>query len=408
MISLHSSPPLTSQPGLSPQNGVLASNRASAASAAEGKTPDEVGAQRQVLESLASHIPGMSVEGLKALDPAQYTPDKVAGRISSFVASGLENARARGRSEEDIQRLYDSAVQGAEKGFREARDILSGLDVLNGRIAEQVDETERLTFDALAGLNPSRAAQDAGALGATRSIAAAERFQQSERMELSLRTRDGDEVTIQFARDFDQQASFAAVADGNGNQAASFDVSSTESSGYRFQVKGDLSAEELDAIRNLVQDTTQLAGQFFNGDVQAAFEQAQNISFDSSQLARMELNMSSSTRYTAAQRYQETQQLADTSQNQPGRRLGQFMREMQDRFSQPGLEFLENAMGSGANLLQGLVEQDSRFQTADAEQQALYREQLGRLFDALAPNRLMDKATPETSALNEPREVSGE
>ncbi|MBN2885356.1 MAG: hypothetical protein JXM75_01445, partial [Chromatiaceae bacterium] len=174
--------------------------------------------------------------------------------------------------------------------------------------------------------------------------------------------------------------------------------------------------EELDAIRNLVQDTTQLASQFFNGDVQGAFEQAQNISFDSSQLARMELNMSSSSRYASAQRYQETQQLADASQNQPGRRLGQFMREMQDRFSQPGLEFLENAMGSGANLLQGLVEQDSRFQTADAEQQALYREQLGRLFDALAPNRLMDEATPEatpaatseTSALNEPREVSGE
>lgn len=356
--------------------------------------------QQKLLESLASHIPGMDAQGLQELDPAEYTPDKIAGRISGFVAMGLANAQERGRSGEDLQSLYDSAVKGVEKGFREAREILSSLDVLNGKVAEQVDETEELTFDALAGLNPG-AAQEAQSLGTTRALSGAERFQHAERMELSICTRDGDEITIRFAHALDERASFASAMDAEGNQFSQFGFSSIEKSGLQISFKGgSLSAEEDQALSNLLDDVGQLANDFFDGDVQAAFEQAQDISFDSSQLARMELNMRSSTRYSAAQRYQETQQLSDTTDTKPGRRLGHLMREMQERFSQPGLAFLEDSRRSGAQLMNGMVEQDSRFKLAETEQQVLYRQRLSQLLDMVAPNR------PGTSAPDAPASPS--
>ncbi|NKN33116.1 DUF5610 domain-containing protein [Marichromatium bheemlicum] len=343
--------------------------------------------QQQVLERLAAHIPGMDANAVRKLDAEEFTPDKVANRIADAVATGLESARARGRSEAEIEQLYQQAVEGARQGFKEAREILSNLDALQGKVADQLDETEQLTFAALDGLAPGG---QGTASSATTAIGVAERFQHAESFSLEVRTRDGDSVRIDFGQQLDYSASAALARDSEGNQVAQFDVSRTASSNYSFSVKGDLDADELDAIRNLVQDTSELANSFFQGDVQAAFSQAGSLSFDASQLSRMELNMSSSTSYSAAQaqRYQETQQLGNESQSErPGRRIGQLMDQMQERFSQPALGFLEDARASGAELMQGLVEQDERFVSAEKQQQDDLRSHMSRLLDAFAPQR---------------------
>lgn len=347
--------------------------------------------QEKALNAIAREIPGMDAKGLKQLDPAEYTPEKVAGRITDFVAMGLENARARGKSEEEIEALYESAVKGAEQGFKEAKDILSNLKVLDGNVAEQVEATEKLTFEGLAKLSPTQAKTETEATRApstTSGVAVAERYQQAEDFSLRLKTRDGDEVEISFSRNFEAQGRFAVSQDGEGNSAAVMDVSQSENTGYLFSVKGDLSEDELKAIQTLVQDVGTLAKDFFGGDVQKAFEQAPDVRFDSTQLASMNLTMSRSESYSAARVYEGTQRLEQPESVQnAGRRLGHMMRELRESAERPELGFLNQPEQAAGQILQGLVGQDSRFKEADADQQALYQEYVQRLLSSLEPEQ---------------------
>jgi len=139
---------------IQPQPTQIYSSRPQLDSAAQsGKNPS-ADAKQVLLGKLAEKIPGMTAEKLSGLDANDYTPDKVAGRISDFVAAGLAAAKGRGASDERLQQMYDAAVKGVEKGFKEAREILDNLDVLKGDIKSMVDETETQTFDALAQIAP--------------------------------------------------------------------------------------------------------------------------------------------------------------------------------------------------------------------------------------------------------------
>ncbi len=336
--------------------------------------------QNKAMTALAREIPGVESADLQALDPGEYTPEKIADRIGKYVSMGLANARAQGKSEEDVQALYDSAVKGVEQGFKEAKEVLSNLKLLDGSIAEQVDATEQATFAALAKLSPSQQTQD---VSATKSLGLAARYQSADDMSLTLTTREGDKVRVNFSRSLDAQGSFAVSEDGEGNQAAVLDISRSQSSGYSFSVEGDLSTDEIDAIQNLVRDVGTVANDFFGGDVQKAFEEAPGIAFDDSQLASMNLHMSRSEQYSAAKAYQETQSLAEPEQAKSGRRLGHLMRDLRDSFEQPALGFLNQAGKGASEIMQGLVEQDSRYKETSVDQQSAYQENLRRLLSSL-------------------------
>lgn len=372
----------------SASNLILRSQPTSKPQAQEQGVQGPAGALGQVQERALSSIGqalGMEVGQLKSLKAEDYTPERVAERITSFVAQGLESARLRGKSEDELQSLYESAVKGAKQGFQEARELLDSLQVLTGNIAKQVDETERLTFEGLGKLAPRQAAQSS-----MTGVAAAQRFAQADDFSLSLKTREGDTVQIRFGRSLEAQGSFAFVRDGSGNQAAILDVSRSEQTGFQFSVEGDLNADELKAIHTLIQDIAGLARDFFNGDVQKAFEQAPGIRFDGGQLAAMSLTMSRSERFSAAQVYEGVQRLDQPAQGEGGLRLGHLMRELRELGGRPELGFVEQPFQAIGQILRGLVEQDSAFKSAQPDQQALYREHLSRLLESISP--------PETSA----------
>lgn len=338
--------------------------------------------QDSALNALAREIPDMDASEFNNLDAKEYTPEKIADRISQYVAKGLDNARAQGKTEEEVQALYDSAMKGVEQGFKEAKDILKNLDMLGGGVGEQVKATEDATLAALEKLSPASQSQAVAGTG-TVGMAVAQRYQRADDFELSLQTRDGDTVKISFSRDFDAQASFASVEDGQGNRASRMDVSRSDSSGYQFSVEGNLSTEEIDAIQNLVRDVGQVANQFYSGDVQKAFEQAPGIAFDRSQLSSMSLHMSRTEQFSAVQQYQQTQELENPERAQSGRRLGHLAREMSDSFQNPALEFLSQAREAVSQMMQELVQQDGRFKDASPEQQSKYQNNLERLLSAV-------------------------
>ncbi|GAB2590787.1 MULTISPECIES: DUF5610 domain-containing protein [Nitrincola] len=336
----------------------------------------------KVLQTLSQSIPGMSVDKFKKLDANQFTPEKVADRISGFVAAGLENARARGASEERIQQMYDAAMKGVEKGFKEAKEILTNLDVLKGKIAEDVSETERLTFDALAKLSPQQRL-----VSNLTQMTAAQRFEKSETFELNLMTKEGDKVSISFGRSESMQAGMS-IAKSDSGMAAIFDMSRSETSGFSFSVQGNLNVDEIDAIQNLIRDVNQLANEFFEGDVQKAFEQAANFKMDTQQLASMSLTLTRSESYSAAMSYEKTQALGGSAETQrPQQRLSQLMEGMKQAMNEQIKSFVKEPESFMSELMKGLVQQDIRYIDAQKEQQENLNNNMSRLLESVFPKQ---------------------
>ncbi|WP_018872486.1 DUF5610 domain-containing protein [Thioalkalivibrio sp. ALJ16] len=335
--------------------------------------------QNQLLHQLAQHLPGQSPGSLKRLDANDFTPEKVAERIVGFVELGLAHARARGASEAELGKLKEQAVAGVEQGFREAREILSGLNLLNGQIAADVDETERLIF---AGLEELRTDPMATMPPEEARFVRAERFQRAESLELNIQTRSGAEVRIEFQSVQDARAQLALEtgADGAG---AWMDVSRYQESGFSFSVQGSLDADEIRAVQGLVRDIGQVADEFFNGDVQQAFAMLPDLRFDREQLKSMDLRMTRTEVYRMAQAYEQTQKIDAPEQSAPVRRLGQLIEALRESLKTPELPFAGDALTGAGPILQTLVEQDTRFKTAAAAQQEAFRKNLERLLDAV-------------------------
>lgn len=340
----------------------------------------------KLVAKLAENIPGMSLSEMKDMDASDYSPEKVASRISDFVAQGLENARARGASEERLLQMYDAAVAGVERGFEEATEILDELGMLNDETAATIEQTEDLTFEALAGLAPGSVET---APSRQVSLSAAERYSKSESFSLNVMTKEGDKVTIKFDSSATETTSLGYYSDDDAS-AVSFGVDRTDSSNYQFSVKGDLNEDELEALQTLIQDINLIADDFFSGDVQDAFEQAAELEMDKSQLMNLNVNMSQSVSYSAVVAYQEVQQL-DNPLGNNGRHLGQLMNNMDRFMGHHSLERFEGIGSFGEDLLANLIRQDVRYKDSDDDSRNKLEDNIRFLTDS-APQFDQDDA----------------
>jgi hypothetical protein len=108
---------------------------------------------------------------------------------------------------------------------------------------------------------------------------------------LSILTQDGDRVRIRFR-------SSEALALQNVTTVAP-DTSTSTTTVYAFAsgrvqvgVEGELDADELKAIGDLMEKVDALAAQFFDGDAQAAFSAAAELGFDAGEIAGFALRLS--------------------------------------------------------------------------------------------------------------------
>jgi hypothetical protein len=100
------------------------------------------------------------------------------------------------------------------------------------------------------------------------------------------------DVSYEFASEARENTSVSAEILQNGNRVAVDYRSKTQSSSnLTFEVEGSLDADELKAIGELVGQVHDLAESFFDGDVKAAFEQAKRMGYDKSEIAGYSLNM---------------------------------------------------------------------------------------------------------------------
>ncbi len=300
---------------------------------------------------------GIELKGLKADD---FTPEKVSERILGFVSG-----RILSETDSDKQKeLLEQARKGIEQGFAEARDILEGLSVLNGKVKEDADSTYDLIQQGLERLdkeiNGIAVVEDEAAEENTRvqSVDLANSFSRNETSRIEIMTNDGDRILIDLFKQQSAQStqSFSSNEDGS---VFSQSRSISASVGLSYQVQGELDEDEQKAIDDLLKDVAKVSDQFFSGNVQQAFKKALELDFDSSELTRFSLDLGfQETRSTAISTYNTLQ---NQGQDQPVaeyaglKDISDFIKQMDHLFQSPlAMNKFADTEQSIGNLIKGM------------------------------------------------------
>ena len=236
-----------------------------------------------------------------------YTPEKVAGRILGFIEQRLQSEQAAGADPSKLKGLLEQARSGVEKGFAEARKILDGMGVLQGKVASDIDDTYQKIQDGFSDLD-KRFNPDAALVGGSTNIAAySERFAaQAETFDMEVTTRDGDRLRISIAQasaNWSQSGVVASSNDNGSSVVASSQSGNLQIGAWQVSVEGELDDEERAALEKLFGQVQDLSNKFYAGDLSGAFDRAMALEMDGEQLASMSLRLSQATIRQATDAY---------------------------------------------------------------------------------------------------------
>jgi len=263
-----------------------------------------------------------------------------ANTILAYIEQRLAMDMADGASAEQLQSRLQAGFEGFMQGYSEAAAQLEGMGLLSGDVQAAVEQTfnqvvngitelaqqygldnpaantelfaemspqsvaagpapaqannqssispEQSLNNYVESLTDNQAAQDFQAL-----IAPSQSFyerldeEQSESRlySLQLRTNDGDVVTIRSYADRGERTQSDRYEGGR----QQYDASALND--FRLSVDGELDVGELSAISGLLTQLNDVADSFFEGDIYQAYEQAQQVGYDSSEIARFSLNL---------------------------------------------------------------------------------------------------------------------
>ncbi|WP_039913793.1 DUF5610 domain-containing protein [Cellvibrio mixtus] len=293
------------------------------------------------------------------------TAEKVAGNILGFIERRLQLDVAEGATQEQLQARLEAGLSGFKKGFAEASEKLEALSLLSPEIKTDIGKTYDLVLEGVDELrkkfidstNPTDSKPTPPNTGevktstkpatkldvpdflpaATSSYLGYGNYEYGRAREFSfeLTTKDGDKVTIK-ATSSEGLAVEAGRAGRGNNSVGALNASYSSSESFSVNVEGDLSEEELGAINDLLGRVNDLAGQFFAGNLDSAFEQAINLGYDDEQIATFSLNLAQAEIQQVTQAYQSVGPARGTDDSKPNLLseqllpLGNFIKDLLD------------------------------------------------------------------------------
>lgn len=149
----------------------------------------------------------------------------------------------------------------------------------------------------------------------------AERFETqslTSELVLSLRTAEGDEISLNFKQlDVLQTETFSGQQL-SGERVRRDDESESSERFVTIEVDGDLSAEERAAIDRVIAGVTDVANQFFSGAYDEARTQLASLDFDASTLSELSLNLTTTRQADIARSYRGDADPLDQLRNRGG------------------------------------------------------------------------------------------
>lgn len=342
------------------------------------------------------------------------TAEKVANNILGFIERRLQMDVAEGASQDELQARLEAGLSGFKKGFAEASEKLEALSLLSPDIKTDIDQTYDLVTKGIddlrakfitaleapaAPITTTSSVKKAPATLAVPNFLPAEKstamaygnyeYGRASQFSFSLTTKEGDKLTIKATASEGLAMEAGRVTHG-ARTAGFYNASYSSSQSMTWQVEGDLNEEELQAINDLLGRVNDLAGQFFSGNLDAAFEQAVNLGYDDSQIGKFALNLTQVEIQQVTQAYKTFEPQAENAVGNNGAPnlfserllpLGNFIKDLLDTldhaslFAEPQLlvaDMGEKITGDGA-LAQV---QGSRFSQFVKDMFALHLEQV--------------------------------
>lgn len=245
-----------------------------------------------------------ATEQYQAFEP--LTAEKVANNILGFIERRLRLDQADGATQEQLQARLDAGLSGFKKGFAEAEEQLEALSMLSPEVKADIGKTydlvlegiDKLRQNLLDGAGESTTAVATDKPAATPKAAVTDVSQtfvglgsaSSRDFSFELTTREGDKVRINASASQSLGMAYEAAVNGD-SRALSLEGSSSSSQSFSLSIEGELNEDELAAINDLLGKVNDLAGQFYAGNLDAAWDQAMALGFDDQQISDYSLSL---------------------------------------------------------------------------------------------------------------------
>lgn len=236
-------------------------------------------------------------------DQEPMTATRAAGTILGFIERRLQMDAAEGATQEQLQSRLDAGLEGFKKGFAEAEEKLRALSMFYPEVEVDLADTYKQVLDGIDSLRAKfitdaaagsasvpESSPDIAAPSSISNIAVQQglyEYAEARDFKFELVTKEGDRVSIRASSSLG--VSVAASQDKNG---VSVNGSKSSASNFDLSIEGDLSEDELNAINELLGRVDKLAGQFYAGNLDDAFDNAVSLGYDDQQIASYSLNLS--------------------------------------------------------------------------------------------------------------------
>ena len=317
----------------------------------QAKTPSELplNSQKATSDSVDLSPEATAVSKSPAAPKAPNNP--FATNILNAINGQLSADLADNATKEQLQSRLEAGFSGFMQGFSEAFAQLEGMAGFSPEIASEINETKRQVLEGLAAkgeelglditdLNKALKSLETETLesrkpdtaAATPTINAPTFNQhvaasQSRSFAFELVTQEGDKIQILL----DSMQAGEIGRDGNSRS-----VSYASQDNFSLSIEGDLNADELKAINQLLGNVNQLSQDFYNGDLASAFDKAMTMGFDAGQIQQFSLQLSQTTEVSSSigQKAQRAYQ-ADLPQSEKGspiNALGQYLKQVSETY----------------------------------------------------------------------------
>lgn len=292
-------------------------------------------------------ISDISKKALTESEPSTslFDFEAVARNVMDFVSASILAAQANGASDDKLKEMFEQGRAGANLGIDQAKGDLKDLAMLDDDLNQGIEKSRHLINKGIDDLHeqmfPSANKSNEKVLELTPSISStainSELYtSNSKSSELSITTTDGDVVSISFS-ELKEYANKEAYQYQEGNQGGSTNYSNTSSQyhelNFSYSVEGELDSDEKAAIEALIKDVNSLQKDFFNGDVNKAFEKAVELGFDNKQITSFSMDLQQTKTSYVSQAYTAVAELDDKLAPSVGKDLRPLI-DFLDQFNQ--------------------------------------------------------------------------
>lgn len=203
-------------------------------------------------------------------------------------------------------------------------------------------------------------------------------LQQSEATSLSVITNDGDQITISMVSEWQLSMERGGAATHTAERPFG-EIERYQGYAIQYRVEGELDEGERQALDQLIGTVSQVANEFFEGDLAGALSELEAFELDTREFTAMAMVMKRSVRYSMVESYREVSEMApalpvdERSVNLPG--LSRFIQDVQQMVRDVD-EYLDRILSPEAfvfDLMGRVIERDPRVdQLSDRAVQELH------------------------------------